>query len=144
MSQVQFFSIRLFSQAHNRIYFYSTQLSLLLLFLIMYAAPPPPAWGSGDGGGNGSSYAIDQQPSYGGGGAAAAGGLQSDEDDGAAIERQLAIALGDAAANASRLASTPASDEPAARRLTVAVQMSLAAARASMRDLELFAEEQDT
>ena len=107
----------------------------------MYAAPPPPAWGSGDGGGNGASYAMEQPP-Y-GGGAAGAGGLMED-DEGAELERQLAIALDDAAANASRLAATPASDEPAARRLTAAVQASLAAARASMRDLELFAEEQDT
>lgn len=105
----------------------------------MYAAPPPPAWGSGDGGGNGASYATEQPP-YGLGGGPA--GLEDDE--GAELERQLAIALGDAAANASRLAATPASDEPAARRLTAAVQASLAAARASMRDLELFAEEQDT
>ena len=60
------------------------------------------------------------------------------------LSSQLAIALGDAAADASRLAATPASDELEARRLTAAVQASLAAARASMRDLELFAEEQDT
>ena len=62
----------------------------------MYAAPPPPAWGSGDGGGNGASYAMEQPP-Y-GGGAAGAGGLMED-DEGAELERQLAIALDDAAAN---------------------------------------------
>lgn len=82
-----------------------------------------------------------QPQAYGGAGVSA---FTDDDDEGATIERQITIALGDASANATRLASTPASDEPAARRLTAAVQASLAAARASMRDLELFAEEQDT
>lgn len=107
----------------------------------MYAAPPPPAWGSGEGGGNGASYAMGQ-PQFGAGGGAR--GLQEEDDEGMVLSSQLAIALGDAAADASRLAATPASDELEARRLTAAVQASLAAARASMRDLELFAEEQDT
>lgn len=82
------------------------------------------------------------QPQFGAGGGAR--GLQEDDDEGMVLSSQLAIALGDAAADASRLAATPASDELEARRLTAAVQASLAAARASMRDLELFAEEQDT
>jgi hypothetical protein len=105
-----------------------------LLFSLLFLSHPM------YGGGDGASYYGGGQPQpYG-------AGLQHDgvDDEGAALVRQLAIALGDAEASASQLSSTPASDEPAARRLTAAVQASLTAARASMRDLELFAEEQDT
>ena len=119
--------------------FVFVSLSLFPFLLQMYAAA-----GDGDWGGQQHHYGSYQQHDETGAAAAAEHHGPDDADALESLDGSITSALGDASANASLLASTPASDEASACRLTAAVQKSLASARASMRDLELFAEEEDS